>query len=384
MIQEFFTPISKEILSDSILNDSVFENVVVKNIEGQIFPDLQGVSLVLFDVQESRGAVGNEGTGVGADSVRKELYKLYSGNWNLTIADLGTVKGGNLLKDTYFAVKEIVQSLLKKNILPIIIGGSQDLIYANYKAYEGLDQMVNLAVASPKFNFGKMDGELDSESFLSKIILDEPANLFNYANLGYQTYYNSFEEISLIEKLNFEAHRVGLLKDITIAEPVMRDADVVAIDIGVVRAGEAPGNEESNPNGIYGDDVCALSRYAGISDKVTSFGVFEYNPLFDVNNQTAKLISQIVWYFIEGYSLRTNDYPYGTKDTYLKYMVPFEDEVISFYQSDKSLRWWMQVEIDVESKYTRHVLIPCSNEDYLNAIEGKIPDRWLNVHRKVF
>lgn len=384
MIEEFFTPISKDLLSSSILNEGVFENSVLKYVEGEEFPDLKGVNLVLFDVKESRGAVNNEGAAIGADTVRKELYKLYTGNWNVSIADLGSVRAGNMIKDTYFAVKEIIFWLLKNNTLPILIGGSQDLIYANYKSYDKFDQTVNLAVASPKFNFGNVEDELSSMSFLSKIILEEPCNLFNYANLGYQTFYNSSEEITLIDKLSFEAHRVGILKDITIAEPVMRDADIVAIDIGVVRASEAPGNQNSNPNGLYGDDICALSRYAGISDKVTSFGIYEFNPIFDNNNQTSKLISQMIWYFIEGFSLRANDYPYGSKDSYLKYLVPFEDNVICFYQSDKSLRWWMQVEVDSQSKYKRHVLIPCSEDDYLNAIEGTIPDRWINVYKKIF
>jgi hypothetical protein len=43
--------------------------------------------------------------------------------------------------------------------------------------------------------------------YLTKII-DEPNNLFNYCNIGYQTYYNSQEEIDLIEKLFFDAYRL--------------------------------------------------------------------------------------------------------------------------------------------------------------------------------
>ncbi|MDO6802508.1 formimidoylglutamase [Wenyingzhuangia sp. 1_MG-2023] len=383
MIQEFFTPISESVLQQNNSESSVFESLLIKNIEGQEFPVLEGVKLAIFDVQESRASINNEGTGVGASEIRKELYRLHAGNWTVSIADLGTIKAGNLIKDTYYAVKETVSFLLKNDILPIIIGGGQDLIYANYKAYSQLDQTVNLAVVSPKFNFGNEEEELNSNSFLSKIILEEPCNLFNYANLGYQTYYNSSEEILLIEKLSFEAHRVGVLKDLTIAEPVMRDADIVGIDIGAVRASEAPGNGNANPNGLYGDDICALARYAGISDKVTSFGIYEYNPIFDQNGQTGKLISQMIWYFIEGFSLRTNDYPYGFKDSYYKYLVPFENEVICFYQSDKSLRWWMQVDVNTQSKYKRHVLIPCSHEDYLNAIEQKIPDRWFNACKKM-
>jgi hypothetical protein len=53
------------------------------------------------------------------------------------------------------------------------------------------------------------------------MIIKEPNNLFNYSNIGYQTYYNSQEEIDLIEKLYFDAYRLGeVCNNITIAEPV--------------------------------------------------------------------------------------------------------------------------------------------------------------------
>lgn len=383
MIDHFFSPVVDETLFDFEDHEELLGNQVVMNTQEKGFPVLEGVRLAFFDVKEGRGAIGNEGTGIGGASIRKEFYKLYSGNWKVSIADLGTIEPGNNIKDTYFAVQEVVGYLLKKEILPIIIGGGQDLVYANYRGYGRLDQSVNLAVASPKFNFGKINDELSSCSYLSKIILEQPCNLFNYTNLGFQTFYNSQEEITLIEGLNFEAYRVGVLKDNSIVEPVMRDADIVAIDMGVVRQSEAPANGNSNPNGILGEKLCKIARYAGISDKVTSFGIYEFNELFDVNHQTSKLISQVIWYFIEGYCLRANDYPYGSKDNYTKYLVPFENEVISFYQSDKSQRWWMQVEIPTPSKYKRHVLVPCSYEDYLNTIEQKVPERWFNVIRKI-
>lgn len=385
MIQEFFAPVSEEVLIKNNLSSDLFENQIAIHTQERGFPDLENINLVVFDVRESRGTLDNEGSAIGADAVRKQLYQLYFGNWDVAIADIGTIKAGNEIKDTYFAVKETVSYLLKKNVLPIIIGGGQDLIYANYRGYDNLDQAVNLAVASPKFNFGTDGTDLKSDSYLSKIVVEEPCNLFNYSNLGYQTFYNSKEEIALIDQLSFEAHRVGALKDITIAEPVMRDADLVAIDMGVVRTSEAPANGNANPNGLYGDEICALCRYAGISDKVTSFGIYEYNPLFDVNQQTSKLISQMIWYFIEGYSLRTNDYPFGSKESYFKYLVPIEEEnqVICFYQSDRSMRWWMQIDFETETRYKRHVLIPCSEKEYLNAIEQKMPDRWYNVLKKI-
>lgn len=381
MIQDFFSPISEYLLEGN--SKDILGNYITKNSEKEGFPDLEEVNVAVFDVRDGRGTLGNEETAIGADEIREEFYQLCYGNWKVSIADLGTINQGSTVSDTYFAVQEAVAYLVKRNVVPIIIGGGGDLIYANYRAYNKLDQTVNIAVASPRFNFGSLEDEINSDSYLSKIILEEPCNLFNYANLGYQTFYNSQEEIRLIDSLSFEAFRVGELKDITIAEPVMRDADMVAFDLGVLRGSEAPGNSKANPNGLYGDDICTLARYAGISDKVTSIGIYEYNKLFDVNKRTSKLVSQLIWYFIEGYSLRTNDYPYGTKEEYLKYMVPFEGEIITFYQSDKSLRWWIQVDVLMSEKHKRHALVPCSYEDYLSAIDQKMPERWYNASKKL-
>ena len=84
--------------------------------------------------------------------------------------------------------------------------------------------------------------------------------------------------------MNFDALRLGVSKDLKILEPIMRDADIVSVDIGALRFSEAPANKNTSPNGFYGEEICTISRYAGISDKVTSFGIYEYNNLLDNND----------------------------------------------------------------------------------------------------
>ena len=214
--------------------------------------------------------------------------------------------------------------------------------------------------------------------------MKQPNNLFNYSNLGYQTYFNSQEEIDLINSLFFDAYRLGEVKNLELVEPVMRDADLVSVDIGAIKANYAFANKNTSPNGFNGEEICAVARYAGLSDKVTSFGVFEYNSLFDVNNQTAKLIAQMVWYFIEGYNFRAKDYPYTTKEKYQKFSVMFEDDdPISFYKSDRSGRWWMEINLITDNKYKRHTLIPCTYKDYEDALDQKIPERWYKAQQKL-
>ena len=184
------------------------------------------------------------------------------------------------------------------------------------------------------FDLGNIDDELSSKSYLSKIIMEVPSNLFNYSNIGYQTYFNSQDEINLIQGLNFDAYRLGeVAKNLEIVEPVFRDADIVSIDIGAVRQSDAPANNNLSPNGFYGEEICAISRYAGISDKVSSFGIYEYNSKYDSNYQTAHLIAQMIWYFIEGVNCRAKDYPYCTKEDYQKFTVLLEnDDPINFLQ----------------------------------------------------
>ena len=214
--------------------------------------------------------------------------------------------------------------------------------------------------------------------------MDAPNNLFNYSNIGYQTYYNSQEEMDLLKNLFFDAYRLGEAKDLQMVEPVLRDADIVSIDIGAVKQSEAPANNNCSPNGFYGEEICAISRYAGISDKVSSFGIYEYNSKFDTNNQTAHLIAQMIWYFIEGVNFRAKDYPYCTKENYQKFIVLMEDDdPINFYKSDKSGRWWMEINITTNNKYKRHALIPCTYQDYIQATEQKMPERWYKALRKL-
>lgn len=382
---EFLSPIDQEVFVGEVLQTPNTLATTIQLYSTQNgFPDLEGVRIAIIGVKEGRKTNNNSGCGENLQIIRSKFYQLFEGNWHTKIADLGNIEQGNTIEDTYFAVSEIISSLVKQNIIPIIIGGGQDITYANYQAYERLEQTVNLVSVDSRFDLGTLSDELTSTSFLSKIIMKQPNNLFNYSNIGYQTYFNAQEEIELLQKLYFDAYRLGEVKNIELVEPILRDADIVSVDIGSVRQSEAPANNNASPNGFYGQDICAIARYAGISDKVTSFGIYEYNSRLDVNKQTAHLIAQIIWYFVEGVNNRAKDYPFSTKENYQKFTVVLEDDdPINFYKSDKSGRWWMEINLITDNKYERHALIPCAYQDYVQAMEQKIPERWYKALQKL-
>jgi len=352
------------------------------------WPELNDVNIVIIGVCEDRRAQHNHGCAIAPDHVREYLYRLFAGEWNLKCADLGNINAGNTPGDTDFALKTVMGELLKRNKLPIIIGGSQDLTYAQYLAYEKVEQTVNAVAIDPQFDLGKAGEELNSNSWLSKMILQQPNFLFNFSNIGYQTYFVEQTAIELMQKLNFDIHRLGLsqakMEDL---EPIIRNADLVSFDISAVRQSEAPGNENASPNGFYGDEACQIARYAGISDKCSSFGIYEINPAFDRKGATAHLAAQMIWCFLEGYYNRKKDFPFGDASDYTKYRVFLKDHnhEIIFLKSSRSDRWWMEVPYPPNQKlrFERHALVPCTYNDYEEACKEEMPDRWWQTFQKL-
>ncbi|MRX41420.1 arginase [Flavobacterium sp. LC2016-23] len=377
---DFLEPVNDGILKFiSSLSSQELGSKVAFHTQDQ-FPDINKITIAIVGVLEDRRNTDgfNE---VNLNAVRKKFYSMFPGNWDASIADLGDILAGDSVEDTYFALKKVTAALIKNKVIPIVLGGSQDLTYALYRAYDDLEQMVNMVSVDNKFDFGKENELVSANSYLTKIIIDEPNNLFNYCNIGYQTYYNSQEEIDLIEKLFFDAYRLGEISNkIALAEPVFRDADLVSIDLNSVKSSDSGNTVSFEPNGFNGKEICSLARYAGISDKVSSFGIFNHNSTV----QESGIIAQIVWYFIEGYHYRSKEYPFGSRANYLKYIVPLEEEELIFYKSDKTDRWWIEIpyESNGHNKLKRNTLLPCSYDEYLLACNQELPERWWKAQRK--
>lgn len=380
MVFDFLQPVSSNYLEfNETLSSQTLGKKTLFHTETN-FPDIDNVNIAIICVNENRGRGIDNNNSNNFDAFRRKFYSLFPGNWNVSLVDLGNVIAGETIEDTYFLVKTINEDLLRKNILPIIIGGTQDLTYALYRAYDNLDQMVNLVAIDSKFDFEKENVYL-YESYLTKIIVEEPNNLFNFSNIGYQTYYNSQEEIDLIEKLFFEAYRLGEVSNkIAIAEPVFRDADIVSIDMNAVQSSFSGKFQEFNSNGFDGKEICTLARYSGISDKVSSFGIFNFEP----NDSESLLVAQSVWYFIEGYCFRSKEYPFGSKEDYLKYIVLIDEDELIFFKSNKTERWWIEIPFldNVNNKLKRNTLLPCTHDDYLLACEQEVPNRWWKAYRR--
>lgn len=379
----FFNPLSAD--GENEYAEGTLGSRIKKYINESAFPDIEKGSVVLFGVSENR-RTSCQSSPEALWSVRKELYQLKDHFGTLPIIDIGNINSGQTVEDTYYAVSSSVAAIVKQGGIAVILGGGQDLTYANYLAYEKLEQVVNLVCVDSRFDIGDANDQITASQFLQKIILHQPNLLFNFSNLAYQTHHLLPHEIELMKKMYFDIYRLGEVQNnIENVEPVVRNADAISIDMSAIRSSDFPANYRNEPNGLYGEQACAIARYAGLSDKLTSIGL--YDGLSQKNMQSAKLMAQMLWYFLSGVSKRKQDYPFADKNEYLKYTVSLENGQydIIFYKSQRSDRWWMEVPYPSKrgEKYQRHFMVPCSYNDYQMACKDEIPDRWWQTFQKL-
>ncbi len=379
-----FSPIDESLYADITSPSSFYKNIRAFT---EKMPDYRGAHIAIFGVKEERGTLTNTGTSSAPDEIRKKLYHLKKGTGSSHIVDLGNLNVGHDLEETYVRISEVCRMLLESNVLPIILGGSHDLDYGQYSAYETMDKLVSLLNVDAFLDLEEKKESGASQHHIHKILLHEPNFLFSYTHLAYQSYLIDPLSISILEKLYFEAFRIGEMRtNMKEIEPTIRNADMLSFDVTSIRSSDAPGNNRAQPFGLTGEEACQICWYAGLNEKLSSIGFYEYNPqLDDVQKKTAAVVATMVWYFVEGYYHRKNEQNFRSND-FLKYSVamPVEPEVITFYKSKFSEKWWMEVPYPAgRERYSRNSIVPCSYSDYQTSVKGEVPERYISTIAKL-
>lgn len=386
MFEEFLTPLNLSSFIDvKYLHESQWGKQIRFNTEG--IEDLIGIDLAIIGVMEDRGSLRNSGCAEAPDAVRHHLYKLYKQRYEINIADLGNIIRGVTMRDTYVALSKLVAELLRMKIVPIIIGGSHDLTYAQYGGYQELEEIINVAVVDSFIDIRENEPEINSDNYLMRLMMHQPNYLFNYSHIAYQTHFAPPHTLETLDKLHFDLYRLGKLFDGTVEmEPVLRSTNMLSFDISAVRYSDAPGNRNATPNGLRGEDACQIARYAGLSEQMTSFGLYEINPMVDDREQTVQLAAQMVWYFADGFYSRRKEQPRDNDESFTKYIIHFRQNhyEMTFWKSVKSDMWWMEVPVGGRGRIRRkNKVLPCSYEDYQMASREELPERWLKAYHKL-
>jgi formiminoglutamase len=379
-----FSPLDETLYGAPYSSNSFFKNI---KVYGEKMPDYKPAHLALFGIKEERGTQNNSGCAQAPDEIRKKLYPLKKGNGAYNIVDLGNLNPGIDLEETYVRVSEVCRILLENNVLPVILGGTHDIDYGQYRGYEEMEKLVNFLNVDAFLDLEEGKDAAPARQHIHKILLHEPNYLLSYTHLAHQTYLIDPLSISILEKLYFEAYRVGHLRsNLAEMEPSIRNADLISFDVTALKSSDAPGNANAQPFGLSGEEACQICWYAGLNEKLSSIGFYEYNPAQDdPHKKTASVIATMIWYFVEGFYRRKQENSFKSND-FLKYVVsmPVDPETIVFYKSKFTEKWWMEVgQFRPGSKYPRNTMVPCSYSDYQTATKGEVPERYISALAKL-
>ena len=337
------------------------------------FPDLDDVHIVLVGCGEQRGSALLHSSGA-ANAVRNEFYSLYYWHQDIRLADIGNVKTGKTLNDTYAALKMVLHELREMGKTVVVLGGTNDLTLSQYYAYAddkklvdavGIDAVIDINIDSP----------FRSDNFLMELLTSEPNYMRHYNHIGFQSYFVHPRMLETMDKLRFDCFRVGNVKEhIEEMEPVIRNCQILSFDISALAHAFAPANPVT-PNGLNGEEICTLMQYAGMSPNIQSIGIYGYRPEKDVQNLTAKQISHMLWYLMDGRSRGSKEARIDERESFNEFHTAFAEVETVFLQSKKTGRWWMQL--------PDKQFIACSYKDYLLASSNEIPERWLRAQERI-
>lgn len=366
---DFLEPLNMALLS----NDEGFkESQLGKHIlayETEL-PDITTADLVIVGCGDLRG-MGPQYTNTDAPNIiRSAFYSLFYWHTEVVIADMGNVKIGSSLSDTYAVVKMVVSELLQLGKKVLILGGSHDVTMAQYFAYGHQNNIIDAVVVDAKINLD-LESVHPADSFLEELFTGMPNHLNHYSHIGFQSYFMHPQMLETINKLGFDCFRVGRVKEAIVEmEPAIRNSELFSFDIAAIQHAHAPANFIT-PNGFDGEEACTLMQYAGMSNKCSTIGLYGYLPQQDQHQLTAIQQSHMLWYVIDGIHRGKQEADIANRNDFNEFTMAFAEVDTVFLQSKRTGRWWMQLH---DGKY-----VACSYKDYITACNNDIPERWMRA-----
>ena len=361
MIKDYFISLSDFTeFVHKLNNKSLGKNIVINGIDD--FDLDQSFDLAIFSINDLE--IDSENLSDYSKKIRKKIYSLSGGGWNLNILDLGIFKLGSQRSDTQFAINEILKQLSILKVKALIINLGNNLTFDCYHALKQNNSLINIV---------SVDNKIPDNSLIRKILDDDNCKLGEFSCVGFQKHINNIDEIDLFKNMLFETYSLGKIKNkIANTEPIFRNSDLIDINIRSVKSGDINNSHEFT-NGLSSYEFCNLSRFAGLSKNLD---LISFSSSYQ-SSAISSLISEGIWYAIDGMNNVISENIDLNSENFIVYNVTVSNYDLKFVKSLITNRWWVSLEntnlVQIERSY-----IPCVEDDYLLSKNSILSDRILS------
>ncbi|MBP6578024.1 MAG: formimidoylglutamase [Chryseobacterium sp.] len=334
-------------------------------IGNKITSEIKENSIVLLFVSDYRGANG-DAESQDFTGIRREFYKLSQLDFDIPIIDLGDLVSGKTPQDSHYILQEVLSVCHQKGAIPVIVGGSNDLAFSLFSALNYHQQDINYTQISNLVSL-KQDEEIHESTFLSKILGSKNFSVKNYHHLGYQKHLNEMDSVNLIKEVQFDIIRLAEMMNSTEkTEPYFRKADLVTINCDAIETFSEAFSMNPQVNGLNRREICAYMKEIGLSEKLKSVGIFNYN-IYSDSQLNHQLLAQMIWYLIEGINIQKS---HPKEKSYETFFVLINDEQYAFKRDVFNNLWYFGEDENIDN------CIPCSRSDFDEAKRGFLSPRF--------
>jgi formiminoglutamase len=369
----FFNALPEELAADAASYSDLY---YAAEIYTHSFPRVQAESIVLIGLPDL-DSDEEDGAWTVADAFRKQFYGLKRTARNVQLYDLGNMRPAETPAQTLERIGVLCAKVMDGGAVPVLIGGNRELMVGHFRAALDTEGDMNLANIDASMDLDHEDG------VLHRIVTLRNELPTYFCQIAYQSYLVDPMGLSVLDRLNFDALRLGQIhENFRVAEPFIRDADMLFFNLSAMRNTafvHAPG---PRPFGLNGEQACQLCWYGGISARLKSIGFYNIDNAASTHAADMATLAIMVWHFIEGFSYRTPEQPLDERscDRHIVALSGYED--LLFFRSRSTDRWWMLVP-DKSGKRESGYLLPCLYEEYMLAVNGQLPDRWVRTFGRI-
>lgn len=277
---------------------------------GEIVPNnnYEEASIVIIGCPQDEGVKrnqGREGAALAPDAIRREFYKLTPFGITKKICDLGNINIEDTLEATHDRHTEIVSQLLKDEKIVIVLGGGNDISYADGSAMAQTYGDTNWIAINVDAHFDvREDKQRNSGTPYRQLLEEKHLRPDYFYEVGYQSQFASPVYHKYLRDLGVNLLSLEQLRETESPDAQMREAVrnkfishsqslniFFGFDLDAVRSSDAPGTSAPSPVGLRSGEFLNLVSYAGslVNTKIVEFS--EVNPNFDIDNRTAKLVA---------------------------------------------------------------------------------------------
>jgi formiminoglutamase len=253
---------------------------------------------------------GRAGAAEGPNAIRHALGRLPVQKQNFTCVDAGDIICLDAdLEASQVALGEVVSILLRKNMTPILMGGSHDMSWGHYQGIDRVYHEKNLGIINFDSHFDMRPILTDNKGTSGSPFLqiakshDQFDKRFDYNCIGIQHAGNIRQLFETAKQYNVKVifaddlHIGQMEKAIDFIDRVIDENDLVYLSLclDVFGASYAPGVSAIQVLGLWPWHVIPLVRQIAASRKVISYDIAELLPHYDIDQQTAKLAANLIY-----------------------------------------------------------------------------------------